>query len=441
MRNIFTIISITIWLLIVIYTNTISIIFFWTICFFINSYIYRNKGITYKNISNFSYLFFSFIGTISYSFYLYSYGETFAPFIDDKLYFKNIQSIWEGDIQKSINYTAFEYFIAISTYPFKLFMDIKQYDLLPINWLLGSIIVAQATKFAWESIPIHREETRYIGAGFILFNYACIDCTIHLYRDPLMCICLLLAFSAIYNNKDKKGIFFSLLTASVRGANGVIALIYYFINKFKGTIFAHKTLFFSIFLLLIASFSYWEGYINYNKLGRISTMSVTERTLSDRIVQFRENEGSGGVKKLQQSNNIALNILAIPAYMISPIQIKEIISNSPIHNEKIYRYRSESIWELIHVLFYGFMFLHLFIGLYYWIKNSDKKNFSILIIFIISLISITYISMQMRHKMAFILLFPFAYNYYILYASKTTRKRINILGTITGISLLLYNLI
>lgn len=122
---------------------------------------------------------------------------SFAPFVDDGYYYYNIQTIWSGNINNDINYTLYEFVVAIVYAPLLLvFKNIEHYMLLPFNWFLGTIFVTESIRFAWKIVPI-KNSKKVFCSFFILLNYSCVDAFVHLYRDSLMLIFYVISLSFI----------------------------------------------------------------------------------------------------------------------------------------------------------------------------------------------------------------------------------------------------
>lgn len=442
------IVFLLIWLLIVllsIYTGTSNILYVILYCYFIIFFVYR-KDRCYLKIAKMSYAFYAFLGTLAYVSYLYFSGETFAPFFDDSYYYRNITTIWSGNISSDINYTAFEFFMAFVSLPFSWFGTIEHYELLPINWMLGAMFVTEAVKFSWKVMPSRGKDTRMIGMLLVLCNYACIDSCIHLYRDAFLGLFYVLALNYIYENKKIKGLVCSIVVLFVRGANGFILFAYLLGKKIQELYHLNRKqiLYGALFVFVVGL--YFMDSINYQKLGRFTSTGDAGYTISERIENFKESDGGGQVIKMLRSNNIIFQMLAIPAYMISPIQVKEIMTISEYNTiydrgRVVLRLRIESLGELIHILVYVVFFIPILYGAWLWFNDSSPDSFILCLLFLATLVAVTFISMQVRHKLAFILYTPILYNYYINNTSQGTKKIVNALSVGLGIIIFVYNFV
>ena len=75
------------------------------------------------------------------------------------------------------------------------------------------------------------------------------------------------------------------------------------------------------------------------------------------------------------------------------------------------------------------------------VKNSDKNTLMLFFLFFISLALITFISMQTRHKIIFIMFFPVLYNYFYKYKSLRSVFLSKIMSYVFIVLLLVYNIL
>lgn len=410
-------------------------------------YTLGRKNRSYKNLLFFSYSFYSLIGTINYCVYLHFCGFTFAPFHDDSYYWMNITALLNGDF--SVHYTFFELVMAVLCMPFKSF-HLEHCYLLPVNWMLGAIVVVEAVKFARKVIPIKTISNKYVNALIILLNTSFIDGTVHFYRDIWMCLFFIIALNAIYENKYVKSLWATFFTGLIRGANAFILLFYMLLNKMAGIRrISRSILLFMVVGVCLGLFalSYVVNIEDYMRSFSSQASTGASDSFSDRIDYFLHQEGaSGGVVQLLRSPNPFLKLLALPIYIFSPFKVGDffVVGNYTLRfavYPSVLRFRTDSVWEIFMIVFYAFMIPKLFVGFYYWLKDKSNKNMVLFFTFIVMMVTVTYISMQTRHKMMFILLYPLAYNYYIAYSSDRTKQKCSIAGSLFLVLILCYNLI
>ncbi len=426
---------------IAIYTNSIDLLTTYVACCSV-LYFCEKRVSLHKKL--FIYFYLAFWGSIAYLSYYVFCGNTFAPYHDDSYYFLNIKNIFEGNFDGEA--TLYEYFLSFIYLFLSPFVKLSHTLLLPINWLMGTLCIIKSIKFA-DIVCENKKKSHFLSIGLFLFCAPFLEGTIHLYRDPLMCLLLILSIERLYNHNYIKGTILTFFTGLVRGANGMILLMYsgiqYIISKFK---LNKKSLIISVIILLftVISLDKFIGINNYLRgfsSGGGDTESIVS-SISDRREIFLE--GEGGVVSLMRSNNILLNFIAVPIYMISPISVGPFITTESyiIRNEPSYtivRFRIESILELISSVFYGFLFIRIIIGSYYWSKEKNINKFSLFLIFIIMVLLVTFISMQHRHKMMFIMLYPILLNYFDKYSKN--RKNCNIISICSVGVIVLYNII
>lgn len=418
-----------------------SIFFFLLFCY-ISS---RNKSNNYLVLN--CYLFYSFCGSTAAISYEISTGGSYTPYFDDWYYYDHVKQILEYYIVE--NSTLYEYVLTMYILPFQYFIPLKHIYFLPFNWFIGALVVNESIKLANHFYPNKNRSIYIISLALILFNANFTNGIVHLFRDGLMLLFLTKAINKAINKHYISSFVFCILTGFLRGANGLLALMFlflqYFVNKQmirkKNYVFIILTSLLALFLIsdylfdaskYIRSFS---GNENNDTEGLVQ--SISERTDS-----FLEKGGdSSGIMKLYNSGNPIAISLMLPIYLVSPINIGPfiIIEDSLAENipTTIIRFRIETIWEIINILIWTICIFPFFIGLYKFLTEKRIEYFPLAIYFIFTLILITYISMQHRHKMAFIIIYPLLYNCYKYYY-KTNPKWIIILQVFISLLLLLY---
>lgn len=426
-------------LLVFLNTNIYSILFYIILYLILKI---NNVGIL-KKIREFSFLYFSFMGLLAVFSYLFFCGESFSPYADDSYYFSNIETILNDFYCPGS--TIYEYIVAAFVFPLSFFKKITPTDTLFFNWFIGSIVVYLSLKFSHEFFPFTSNKIVIFSALLILFNFNFIIGTVHLYRDILMCFFMILSFVYCVKRKLKKTVIYAILTGFVRGANGILTLLFGFLYFWKNLSKSNIIKFvLGLFVLFILSDSF-IGYSAY--LRSFNKNDSDNRGISQRIMErqefFVESGEASGVLKMLQSNNIVIKLSVLPIYMLSPFKVGELVRTEKYekYNEKSFivtRVKIELLWEIISVYFYSFFIIPLFYGCYYIARYGTSKEFIVLVILLICLASVAYISMQHRHKMAFILFYPFIYNAFCKY-SKFSKANLRIATLSTFFLILIYN--
>lgn len=395
-----------------------------------------------------SFVFYSFVGVINYSIYLSECGLTRAPYGDDSYYYDYALDIING-VSIFTRFEPYSYFLATFMLPIHRIFKyvISHYELLPINWFVGSTTVALVLYFTDLVVPIKSKKHQNIAVCLLLFNSCFIDGVVHLYRDGLICLLIMICCIHIYNSSYNRSILISLFLGLLRGANGFIMLFFIVLNYVQRIFrFSKKSLVLS-FVLILAVF-----YISYNNLGieryarSFSNTTGESMSISERISQFTaQEEAQGGVIRLLKSRNPVYQLVAIPIYMLSPFKAGsfEITHFYSLRTTGWYvtRFRIETVWEFLNIIFYLPFYLPLFLGVYYWSKETKINNIILLFIFIITLLLVTLVSMQSRHKMAFIVFFPIIYSYYCNKTTQHSRSLVKKINIIISLLVILYNII
>ena len=399
----------------------------------------------YTDVYYLSYLIFSFWGIVAAASYYISYGETFAPYVDDTFYFKNINNVLSGEFDT--NLTLYEIIVGLIYLPFSSFKEIVHLDLLPFNWFIGSLAVGQAIKLARQFYPL-KNKIYTLGAFLLIVaNSNFLEGSVHLYRDGFMAFFLLICLNKATEGKYFVALVFAVFTGLIRGANGALALFYIAIMFiFSRNLIRSKSqagVVISIFLLVAILGDQMIGYSNYmrsfNSEGSTDNISMTER-ISNRYDKFLD-EDMGGIGGMLQSGNPILMAAALPITMISPIQVKPFVRAE--YSDAwgwIVRFRSESFWEIGNILLWSFCFYPIILGIWIMIKDKNLKHFGAILFFLTTLIAISYISMQLRHKIGYIILFPILYNAYYTHREKFNRRNVILIQGCTFAVLLLYNI-
>lgn len=400
----------------------------------------------FRDIYSLSYLILSFWGVGAAASYYVSYGQTFGPYFDDTFYFDNINTIFEGSVKP--NSTIYELVVGIIYLPFSLLVNISHLDLLPFNWFIGSLVVVQAMKLAERFYPIKNNDWAIGAFLLIVANSNFINGIVHLYRDGLMAFFLLLCLKNATDRKYFYAICFAILTGLIRGANGALAFLYiilmYIPSRMPKLSKSQIGLFITCFLFIAILGDGVIGYSNYLRSfrGADNSENISMSKQLSRRYDNLEEDAVGGVGEMLTSNNPILMAAALPITMISPIKVKPFISTEKTSVWGwINRFRIESLWEIGNLLLWSFCFYPLILGIRFMLKDTNMKHFGAILFYLISLIAISYVSMQLRHKIGYIVLFPMLFNAYYTHKKKFSKTNARLLKGCIFAVLLLYNVI
>lgn len=380
------------------------------------------------DIAFFSYLFISLIGILYITNYSIAYHSTFGPYFDDSYYYNNALNISKLKIS-SLNITLYELLLAIPIFIIRLVSayTLEHIDLIPLNWGIAALSVVLTCNL---SKKIVSQNITILSIFSLLLNHNFIDSVSHLYRDCLIILLSLICISYILNQKYKKGIIFISIIFFIRGANSFLLLffllIHYLINirKFK---IKSIILFSVIGVILVFILS---NYVS-SAILRGGVFSAGEETIAQALTNRLENANTNesGILKLKNGTVIERVIYPI-IYLFTPLNFHGFDTNVSIiradldypmgFNYGVLNFVDfSSIMVLIHIILMAIIIPRIIFGCYFAYKKSSTDIQVLLLFFIITLISISFISMQARHKTAFIIFYPLWIN---LYNKKSSEK-------------------
>lgn len=407
----------------------------------INKYYY---SLRYK--AYFSYTFISLVGLLYAVIYLNTYNSTFGPFFDDSFYYYNAISLSNFRIP-SISITLFEVFLSsiILIIHTLTGYTLNHIDLLPLNWVMGALSVILVLQLCVDLLNINKIFA--ITLISVLFNFNFIDTVAHLYRDSLIILLSVHCISKIFESKYKLALFLIIIISFLRGANGIL-LLYLLLIHFLTIKFSFKVkniILITIFGFLILILS--SNYISGNILRGGFTLSDGEtlsQVLNNRMEVY-DQSGEGGILELKKGNIIEKSIYPI-VYLFTPFNLQKFNANiSVIQSDKnsigyqmgdFNLFNISAILILLHIIFIGTVIPPILIGCYYTFIKGSTQNRILLLYFLLTLLSIAFISMQARHRIAFIIFFPFWISSYFKY--RTTKvKRLCFISSFFIITLLI----
>jgi hypothetical protein len=317
----------------------------------------------------------------------------------------------------------FEIFLAIPQFISKnLFgVFIPHLYLLPLNWMLSSFSIIVLLKVLKRFFPLTKRQEILVVLP-VLFNYNFIDTAVHLYRDISMIFFMLLFIYNMIENHNKRMLLCGVIVFFIRGANGILLLIlyglYFFIVRKNYSL--KKIILVSIVPIMVIF--YFSDTINSSffrgGFGIENTSNLQERIINR--LESNQTEGTGGSMMLRRGNFL-MKALYPSVYTFSPFIIKTDRNDitvahadeSNIHGYIVGTYKFPPIYKLpsyIHtVSICLFMIMILYgIGLSF---RTNQIQFKMLAFFmVIQILTISIISMQARHRLPIIFLFPVFYS-------------------------------
>lgn len=390
------------------------------VCFGIVMLISRSKfvkkyPIIYrKRIIILSYLIISLVGLLFVINYYSLYGFTFGPYWDDSMYFYNIADLATGETLYKTP-TLYE----ISLVPWYKFVslfktDITSLDILPVNWIFSSLVVTLSLMLT--RLVVKQRFKLLLPFLAIIGNSIFLDSVANLYRDGFALLLFLGTLVSGMNGKFKTALLFSILCSGVRLATGGIAILgliwLYYLKKihqggFKKIILVPTAI---IVLVLVVDMQFPLGdYMRSLLAGGDSSVTIVEVAL-ERANRFVESGSEGStIDRIYRLGPIGYLLAPIatifaPVEFISPIKnfIVDIRKQSSFSVSGLY---PRALWGWITTILWAIIGPRLVLGIYKSRKgNKFEKLF--LLLFLLTVLAVTFISFQTRHRTTFIVLFP-----------------------------------
>ena len=377
-----------------------------------------------------AYLFLSIVGLILINIYRRMYQLDFGPYGDDSRYYNNISDI--ANAVKFTGFTGYEFLMALWYQLVALFVGTPgNLDLLPFNWAFGALVTVFSYQLAYEvggyRLPIWLLLVALVGNA--IFS----DTVTNLYRDGPMLVMMLISMIATVRGKYGMAVIAAFCCAFIRGANGILAIFFLMLVLMaRNKLFKHN-LVMAVIIMVIGgtSFIALASSMNIGRLFRTwtptsSEQSMPEQSLSDRLTSRQgwlsggsENKtssgGSGGgdtTQSLYNSGVFGLAMMPI-ASCFAPIRFSPLITEMEMHiyagRQKLeiraLAVRPQSPFEWLTIPFWVLLGPLIILGIYFGFKGTPVQRYFMLY-FIIVLLGVTFVSFQVRHRTAFIVLFP-----------------------------------
>jgi len=414
----------------------------------------------YKSDVFYAYLILSLFGLIMSLDNVHNFLEPFAGGHDDSDFFDSITKLSSGD-SSQVEVFLFEYPMAIygaflnTIFPYR---DFTLFDLLPLNWMISALTVGLSGYLA--SVVSKNRIPTVLLLMTITGNFIYVDSTVHLYRDGFIMFFGLLSLILVFQKKYTRSLVFIILTGILRGANGILSLFFLIMHRLTLNIKSKKKyfitilsgLFFMIYSLVMLN--EYGGLIraissNVDSFDRYSN-SFSSLSISEILVRRYEKKivgSTGTVKQYSDAEGVSLSaaVARVGYGLFYPIRYNPIIMDSS-HNSvnkttfirdgvfvfNIIGWFMVSIWIIIIPL--------LLYGLFRAVLGSIEQR-NMVVLYVVSLLMITFISMQTRHALFYITLTPIFINIAYQHIKHERNKGLVLLIAqgVTALLLILYN--
>ena len=395
----------------------------------------------YFQIGLFCYSFFSLVGLLFAIIYNFTYGNTFSPYFDDSFYYYNSLYLSHLSFANVSSPTLFEIIISVPLFLFSLLgIQLSHIDLLPIIWAISSLNILLAIKIAQNYFNIKKVST--IAVFSLLLNFSFLDTSVHLYRDAFIIFFSLLSILFLLKNKYKIAILFAIFVFFIRGANGV--LMFYFITS----IFLIRTFNIKLKTIIISTFAsivfltviggnnisgtFIRGGFGYWLTEESKSLGMVDR-IKERTESISTSTSMTGTVSLINGN--LFQKISVPViYTFSPFILPpSLYRNSIVLQATYYNFggnlgtfnifQIEFFLFLFHIVILSYLFPRIAYSFYMGITKSVSPEMKFIFLFIILVIYlISFISMQARHRLFFLMFFPFLLYNYRKYASSKGEK-------------------
>jgi hypothetical protein len=402
-----------------IYSFLLSLLILWIVCKVFEFYLKMN-GVLWQ-VALPSYLVLSIIGLLLIINYRMLYSHDFAPYGDDSFYYQQIIKLY-NNIPTIKQPTFFEYFMVLWYNILTIIYDSpKIIDIITLNWAIGafvgSLIIAVIKKISVISMPYWIIMLAFLGNSIIT------DSLCNFYRDGLMLVMYLLAILSSIKKDYFIAIIFAIICGAIRVANGgfallAIMLIYmsrtknYTKNKYKPILLGLMAM---ILILTVDNYIHLGTYLRVIQSDTQKT-TIVEQSINRSKVMYDISDpktSENTVSKLFHSG--PLGWLAMPVVVafapfrfISPIQPLEAHIKG-FKNILVVGLSPRVIWSYFTIIFWVIISPRIISGILVSFRARDIR-FAIFQLFIISLLAITFISFQTRHRLLFLIWYPLFIN-------------------------------
>jgi hypothetical protein len=330
-------------------------------------------------------------------------GIDFGPAWDDSYFFYRALDIASGTIPDRVS--PFDLLggavAAISNF---LQGDTRLLDLIPLVWTLGALSVALATAIA-EHISQRAAPT--VATVSILGNAVFIDTCTHYYRDAL--ILVFLGFSLLFSLRRHWifGIGAALLAASIRLANGAIALLGVFLLAFSQSGFGHRRpRLTGIICVVVCALAGVVGSVANREGDSLSGVAGSRRQALREF--YQDSSDQSLTTKLYYAGPPGVAIAGVAA-VFAPITFRRAVQNIlyvSVDETKIGRgLFLFSVLEWLTIVLWPMVGPPLVVGCRSAFKGTSSQRV-LLAVFVVTILGNILVSLQPRHRCSFIILFP-----------------------------------
>jgi hypothetical protein len=416
---------------------------------------------TSSNLFLISYLLTSLLGFLIVLDNQLNFGVPFGYARDDQMFFEAVCDLRSGHTLSEFG--LYEAGLATWSFLVRPFdpVGLNLTDLLPINWLFTALCVVVLNDIA---VLVSRQAfPAWLTVAALLGNMRFADSNIRLYRDAIILFFVATSILLVLRKRHAHGLLYLLPVFVLRGANGFLALTFAIMLWTKRRIesramFAILT---GAFLLISIFATTKSNQLNLYaftsdiaRLGRYLsafedvTLSEQLARRSEAIAEGTEHAGANNLIHQAYANGGTMASLVKPIYTIffpltfhaprTTMHVAENISPNRVVEGYYLYYVIEWAWISIWVVVLPYLIL----GGYRMLTGTDEQ-LTIILFYILSVVAVAFVSGQIRHACAFVILHPLlvACGYQAVKLDRNLRTIFPILTWATVALILAWNLV
>jgi len=379
-----------------------------------------DAGARFLPLGLLSYLSLSSIGLSLITIYRSLYDLDFGPFLDDSYYYLNIQMIAEGEV---VNATGYEHLMAFWYLFLSTFQEVPgPLDLLPLNWCFGSLVVCLSYRLAMEVTgkvcPFWLTFLALVG------NSIFTDAVANLYRDGLMLLALLVSMIATVRKQYPLGILGAIGAGLIRVVHGGLALFFVALcaSRRIRVFRQHPGLLLLLIVSLVTVVLILDDQYHLATYARSFRVSedVEEGSICDAVRNRSEwlDEAESDpasldlTKRMFHSGPVGYALM-LPISVFAPVRVKEgfgelqprMYLNGRYTVFRAYGINPPVVFDSITVVLWSVLGPYLVLGFVEALRARVQQP-EVLVQFLLTLLMVTFVSFQPRHRTAFLVMYP-----------------------------------
>ncbi len=379
-------------------------------------------GIDLWRLARTSFLVLSAWGLVLYWNHQSLYGVGFGPDRDDSLFFNQIEELLQGASPRGL--TLWQYVMAAWA-RFVALLGVEGLEplaLLPLNWAAGAATIAVsvhlAQRVAGKDVPWLPVLAALLGNSIVVVNFAL------LYRDALAILLFLICLAAAVEKRYVSAVVFALLAGLVRGANGFLALAGIMLihlgmtrrtRKGAAVVVTAATTLLAVGLFVESTFqlnAYFRSFLDAGREGQTTTLAERASTrLESRLGGGGERAEMGTMDRLYRAGPVGWVVMPAaaifsPMRLINPLRLVRV----NLHGERefeVFGLRLSNVLDDVTVLLWILVGPWIVVGSARVVRSGTPMQIMLLLLVLLALLGVTFVSSQVRHRLAFIVLYPY----------------------------------